>query len=62
VIRNQMPTELMTPETLMDAVRAALAAAAADPDPQPASALVPYADEASVWEAGGSSHRSSSGS
>lgn len=62
VIRDQMLTELMTPDTLIGAVRAALAATAADPDPQTASTLVTYADERSVWEADDRCHHSSSGS
>jgi hypothetical protein len=50
VIREQMVTELMSPSTLIDAIRVALAATAADPSQEPARQLVPYAGEPGVWD------------
>jgi hypothetical protein len=49
VIREQMLAELVTPATIIAAIRHSLAATAADPDVQPAGHLVPYAGERDVW-------------
>lgn len=49
VIREQMVTELVSPDTIIDAVLLALASTAADPAKQPARQLVPYAGERAVW-------------
>jgi hypothetical protein len=49
VIREQMLTELMSPETLVAAIRHALVATAADAGERPAQQLVRYAGEADVW-------------
>lgn len=48
-IREQMLAELMTPDTLIGAIRHSLAATAADRSERPARHLVPYAGESDVW-------------
>jgi len=52
VIREQMLTELMMPETLIETIRVSLAATSSDSAEQPANQLVPYAHEEAVWSGG----------
>lgn len=53
VIREQVSTELMSPGTVIAAIRHSLAATAGDSSIRPARHLVPYAGESAVWLARG---------